>query len=181
MEKQKYFSNLLYTFIAVFVSIKSTTLFSEVFIPDPPSLNASSYILMEANTGKVIAEKDADLQIEPASLTKIMTGYIAADQVSRGFVNQEDKVYISVNCWKKGGSKMYIREGTYVLFSDLIKGMVIQSGNDASCAIAEHIAGSEEGFVQLMMKYASEMELNDTNYTNPHGWPDENHYSTARD
>ena len=181
MKKRKNFLNLLHIYIAIFLVIQSASLFSEVFIPEPPSLNASSYILIEANTGKVIAEKDADLQIEPASLTKIMTGYIAADQASRGFVNQEDKVYISVNCWKKGGSKMYIREGTYVLFSDLIKGMVIQSGNDASCAIAEHIAGSEEGFVQLMMKYADEMELYDTNYTNPHGWPDENHYSTARD
>ena len=181
MKKRKNFLNLLHIYIAIFLVIQSASLFSEVFIPEPPSLNASSYILIEANTGKVIAEKDADLKIEPASLTKIMTGYIAADQTSRGFVNQEDKVHISVNCWKKGGSKMYIREGTYVLFSDLVKGMVVQSGNDASCAIAEHIAGSEEGFVQLMMKYASEMNLNDTNYTNPHGWPGENHYSTARD
>ena len=181
MKKRKNFLNLLHIYIAVFLVMKSTSIYSEVFIPEPPSLNASSYILAEANTGKVIAEKDADLKIEPASLTKIMTGYIAADQTSRGFVNQEDKVHISVNCWKKGGSKMYIREGTYVLFSDLVNGMVIQSGNDASCAIAEHIAGSEEGFVQLMMKYASEMNLNDTNYTNPHGWPGENHYSTARD
>jgi len=181
MKKRKYFFSLLHIFVAMFLSTKTSSLFADIFIPEPPSLNASSYILIEANTGKIVAEKDADLQIEPASLTKILTGYIAADQISRGFIKEDDKVYISVNCWKKGGSRMYIREGTYVLFSDLVRGMVIQSGNDASCAIAEHIAGSEDGFVQLMMKYVSEMELKDTNFTNPHGWPDLNHYSTARD
>ena len=181
MKKHQLFPHILHISVVIFLAIKSTSLFSEVFIPEPPSLNASSYILMEANTGRIIAEKDADVKIEPASLTKIMTGYIAADQISRGFVEENETVNISVNCWKKGGSKMYIREGTNVLFSDLVKGIVIQSGNDASCAIAEHIAGSEEQFVKLMLKYTSELELNDTNFTNPHGWPNENHYSTARD
>ena len=165
-----------YLFVIILANIPFL-LFSQSFIPDPPSLNAASYILIEATTGKVIAEQDSDLETEPASLTKIMTGYVVADQLSKGFIDNDDEVFISVNCWKKSGSKMYVREGTYVLFSDLVKGMVVQSGNDASCAIAEHIAGSEEGFVKLMMKYSNEMGLRDTNFVNPHGWPDKNHYS----
>jgi len=169
-----------YLFVIILANIPFL-LFSQSFIPDPPSLNAASYILIEATTGKVIAEQDSDLETEPASLTKIMTGYVVADQLSKGFIDNDDEVFISVNCWKKSGSKMYVREGTYVLFSDLVKGMVVQSGNDASCAIAEHIAGSEEGFVKLMMKYSNEMGLRDTNFVNPHGWPDKNHYSSARD
>ena len=169
-----------YLFVIILANIPFL-IFSQSFIPDPPSLNAASYILIEATTGKVIAEQDSDLETEPASLTKIMTGYVVADQLSKGFIDNDDEVFISVNCWKKSGSKMYVREGTYVLFSDLVKGMVVQSGNDASCAIAEHIAGSEEGFVKLMMKYSNEMGLRDTNFVNPHGWPDKNHYSSARD
>ena len=169
-----------YLFVIILANIPFL-IFSQSFIPDPPSLNASSYILIEATTGKVIAEQDSDLETEPASLTKIMTGYVVADQLSKGFIDNDDEVFISVNCWKKSGSKMYVREGTYVLFLDLVKGMVVQSGNDASCAIAEHIAGSEEGFVKLMMKYSNEMGLRDTNFVNPHGWPDKNHYSSARD
>ena len=169
-----------YLFVIILANIPFL-LFSQSFIPDPPSLNAASYILIEATTGKIIAEQDSDLETEPASLTKIMTGYVVADQLSKGFIDNDDEVFISVNCWKKSGSKMYVREGTYVLFSDLVKGMVVQSGNDASCAIAEHIAGSEEGFVKLMMKYSNEMGLRDTNFVNPHGWPDKNHYSSARD
>ena len=169
-----------YLFVIILANIPFL-LFSQSFIPDPPSLNAASYILIEATTGKIIAEQDSGLETEPASLTKIMTGYVVADQLSKGFIDNDDEVFISVNCWKKSGSKMYVREGTYVLFSDLVKGMVVQSGNDASCAIAEHIAGSEEGFVKLMMKYSNEMGLRDTNFVNPHGWPDKNHYSSARD
>ena len=163
------------------LSSLSPFLLSEGFIPDPPSLNATSYILIDAVTKKVLAEKDSNQKIEPASLTKIMTGYVVADQISQGFVNLDDEVYISINCWKKGGSRMYIKEGTRVLLSDLIKGMVVSSGNDASCAIAEHIAGTEEKFVQLMMKYVSKMGLSNTNLVNPHGWPNDNHYSSAAD
>ena len=108
---------------------------------------------------KIISEDNSNQSTGLASITKIMTGYIAADQIAKGFVSLEDEVFISENCWKKGGSKMFIREGTRVLFSDLIKGMVIQSGNDASCAIAEHVAISEEGFVELMQLYIEEMGM----------------------
>ena len=168
--------------ICIFLVFVTVPLLSkETFIPDPPSLNAQNYFLIDATTGKVLAENNSTGRIEPASLTKIMTGYVVADQIKEGFVNFEDKVFISENCWRKGGSKMYIREGTYVSLADLIKGMVIQSGNDASCSIAEHIAGSEENFVQLMMKYTNQLGMTETNFTNPHGWPEEDHFSTAKD
>ena len=162
-----------------FVSL--STLAEESFIPDPPSVNATNYILMDSISGRILAEKGADERIEPASITKIMTGYVAADQADKGFVSLSDEVLISENCWRKQGSKMFIREGTRVLLSDLMKGMAIQSGNDASCAIAEHVAASEEGFVQLMNLYAREMGLKNTQFRNESGWPDPEHFSSARD
>ncbi len=165
--------------ICAFISL--SILAEESFIPDPPSLNATNYILMDSISGRILAEKGADEQIEPASITKIMTGYIAVDQAEKGFVSLSDEVLISENCWRKKGSKMFIREGTRVSMSDLIKGMVIQSGNDASCAIAEHVAASEEGFVQLMNLYARDMGLDNTQFRNESGWPDPDHYSSARD
>tara|TARA_Y100001936_G_scaffold152621_1_gene148844 strand:+ start:923 stop:2083 length:1161 start_codon:yes stop_codon:yes gene_type:complete len=167
--------------VGIFSLLSLSLLAEESFIPDPPSLNATNYILMDSISGRILAEKGADEKIEPASITKIMTGYVAADQADKGFVNLSDEVLISENCWRKKGSKMFIREGTKVLLSDLIKGMVIQSGNDASCAIAEHVASSEEGFVQLMNLYAREMGLKNTQFRNESGWPDPEHYSSARD
>lgn len=162
-------------------SLSSLIYSEESFIPKPPSLNASNYILIDSVSGRILAENGADERIEPASITKIMTGYVAADQISKGFVNLDDEVFISENCWRKGGSKMFIREGTRVLLSDLMKGMVIQSGNDASCAIAEHVAVSEEGFVELMQLYVEELGMNNTQFKNVSGWPDPEHFSSARD
>ncbi len=171
--------NFIKAGILFFLSL--SILAEESFIPDPPSLNATNYILMDSISGRILAEKGADERIEPASITKIMTGYVAADQADKGFVSLSDEVFISENCWRKQGSKMFIREGTRVLLSDLMKGMVIQSGNDASCAIAEHVAASEEGFVQLMNLYAREMGLKNTQFRNESGWPDPEHFSSARD
>ena len=167
--------------VGIFSFLSLSLLAEESFIPDPPSLNATNYILMDSISGRILAEKGADERIEPASITKIMTGYVAADQAGKGYVSLSDEVFISENCWRKQGSKMFIREGTRVLLSDLIKGMVIQSGNDASCAIAEHVAASEEGFVQLMNLYAHEMGLKNTQFRNESGWPDPEHFSSARD
>jgi len=171
--------NILLISICASLSISLSS--AESFIPEAPSVNASNYILLDAVSGRVLAEKGADEQIEPASITKIMTGYIVADQIQKGYIDNTDEVYISENCWRKGGSKMFIKEGSKVLVSDLIKGMVIQSGNDASCALAEHVASSEEGFVQLMKVYIKDMGLLNTNFVNVTGWPDPNHYSSARD
>ena len=175
----------LFKFISIFILFNSifASLLSgeESFIPKPPSLNATNYILIDSVSGRVLAENGSDERIEPASITKVMTGFVAADQIAKGFVSLEDEVLISENCWRKGGSKMFIREGTRVLFSDLMKGMVIQSGNDASCAIAEHVAISEEGFVELMQLYVKELGMENTQFKNVSGWPDPEHYSSARD
>jgi len=132
---------------------------NESFIPDPPSISSSNYILIDANTNRVLAEMNPDEEIEPASITKIMTGYVVSDQIQDGFITLDDEVLISENCWRKKGSRMFIEEGSRVVLLDLIKGMVIQSGNDATCAIAEHVAGSEDNFVDLMMRYAKKMAL----------------------
>ena len=171
----------LFLFFLSIFSLSSLIYSEESFIPKPPSLNATNYILIDSVSGRILAENGADERIEPASITKIMTGYVAADQISKGFVNLDDEVLISENCWRKGGSKMFIREGTRVLLSDLIKGMVIQSGNDASCAIAKHVAVSEEGFVELMQLYVEKLGMNNTQFKNVSGWPDPEHFSSARD
>ena len=153
----------------------------QTYIPDPPKIGAKNFILIDSITGKVLAQQSPDGKVEPASITKIMTGYVVADQIKQGFISENDEVLISENCWRKGGSRMFIESGKRVLVSDLIKGMVVQSGNDASCALAEHVAVSEEGFVDLMSRYIYDMGLKNTNFVNVTGWPDENHYSSARD
>jgi len=176
MKRLKKINYVIATFLVSFVLEAE-----ESFIPDPPSLNATSFILIDFATNRILAEKGSDEKMEPASLTKIMTGYVVSHQIADGYISLNDEVVISENCWKKKGSRMFIVEGSKVLLLDLIKGMVIQSGNDASCAIAEHVAGSEEKFVKLMMKYVKSLGLNNTNFINPTGWPNEEHYSTAKD
>lgn len=150
-------------------------------IPAPPQLAATGYILMDADTGKVIVEKNADESLPPASLTKMMTAYIVSQEVKRGSLNEEDMVNISVKAWRMGGSKMFIREGTQVSVRDLLLGVIVQSGNDASVALAEHIAGSEESFVDIMNQKAALMGMTGTHFENATGWPAEGHVTTARD
>ena len=170
---------VLYFFFSLVLSFLLSG--NESFIPDPPSISSSNYILIDANTNRVLAEMNPDEEIEPASITKIMTGYVVSDQIQDGFITLDDEVLISENCWRKKGSRMFIEEGSRVVLLDLIKGMVIQSGNDATCAIAEHVAGSEDNFVDLMMRYAKKMALDNTSFINPSGWPDVDHYSSAKD
>ena len=170
---------VLYFFFSLVLSFLLSG--NESFIPDPPSISSSNYILIDANTNRVLAEMNPDEEIEPASITKIMTGYVVSDQIQDGFITLDDEVLISENCWRKKGSRMFIEEGSRVVLLDLIKGMVIQSGNDATCAIAEHVAGSEDNFVDLMMRYAEKMALDNTSFVNPSGWPDTDHYSSAKD
>ena len=147
----------------------------------PPNIQATSYILLDAKTNKVLAELDSDLRKAPASLTKIMTGYLVEQEINLGRLGLEEEVQISVNAWRTGGSKMFIREGTRVTVSDLLKGVIIQSGNDASVALAEHIAGSEFDFAGLMNEQAKALGMNSSNFENPTGLPNDNHYSTAAD
>jgi D-alanyl-D-alanine carboxypeptidase (penicillin-binding protein 5/6) len=170
---------VLYFFFSLVLSFLLSG--NESFIPDPHSISSSNYILIDANTNRVLAEMNPDEEIEPASITKIMTGYVVSDQIQDGFITLDDEVLISENCWRKKGSRMFIEEGSRVVLLDLIKGMVIQSGNDATCAIAEHVAGSEDNFVDLMMRYAEKMDLDNTSFINPSGWPDTDHYSSAKD
>ena len=146
-----------------------------------PKLNLDGYILLEANTNTVIAEFNSDNQISPASMTKVMSGYVIADQIASGAISLDDKVLISEKAWKTGGSKMFIEAGKRVSVRDLLAGIVIQSGNDATVAMAEYVAGSEEGFVDFMNAYAAELGLSNTLFQNAVGWTDPNHFSSAKD
>ncbi|MBL6693987.1 MAG: D-alanyl-D-alanine carboxypeptidase [Proteobacteria bacterium] len=150
-------------------------------IPQPPDLGIGSYILYEPNTKKILVSYNEDMQVEPASLTKLMTSYVVADYINQGFVSLEDESRISIKAWKAPGSRMFIREGTRVKVSDLIKGMIVQSGNDASIALAEHIAGNEENFVLLMNDYAAELNMANTTFNNSTGLPDPLNLTTAKD
>lgn len=154
---------------------------AEPIIPSPPQISAESYLMMDVDTGKVIDEKNSDQRLPPASLTKIMTSYIVATEIGRGAIGLEDSVDVSVKAWQMEGSKMFIREGTKVKLADLLRGVIIQSGNDASVALAEHVAGSEDAFVDMMNQQAQLLGMDNTHFVNATGWPDENHYTTAAD
>jgi len=153
----------------------------EIPIPDPPELAAKGYLLVEHNSGRVLAESNADERLEPASLTKIATAYIVFRELAGGNLSLEDQVLISEKAWRTGGSKMFVEVGKRVGLEDLLKGMIVQSGNDASVALAEHIAGSEETFADLMNTHAERLGMKDSHFTNATGLPHEDHYTTARD
>lgn len=154
---------------------------AKVLIPAPPQLAASAWILLDANTGKVLVEHNADEQLPPASLTKMMTSYIVASELHSNKISEQDQVPISVTAWKMGGSKMFVREGTSVPLIDLLRGVIIQSGNDASVALAEYLAGSEGAFADVMNQQAALLGMTNTTYHNATGWPAEGHLTTARD
>ena len=154
---------------------------AQSLVPKPPKLNLNSYILIEASTNTVIAEFNSDNQIAPASMTKVMSGYVMADQIANGSISLDDKVLISEKAWKTGGSKMFIEAGKRVSVKDLLSGIIIQSGNDATIAMAEYVAGSEEGFVDFMNAYASEMGLTNSLFQNSTGFSDPNHFTSAKD
>ena len=152
-----------------------------VIIPKPPVLNATAYVLMDAASGEILVQKNADKQLPPASMTKMMTSYLATHELALGNLNEQDQVPVSVKAWKMGGSKMFIREGRDVALIDLIKGVIIQSGNDASIAVSEYVAGSEDAFVDLMNRHAQRMGMVNTQFQNATGWPAKNHFSSAHD
>ena len=149
--------------------------------PPPPEVDAVSYLSADAHSGYYLVEKNIDRRVDPASLTKMMTAYVAASQISGGHIAMTDQVTISERAWRMGGSRMFIDVGKQVSVEDLLKGVIIQSGNDASVALAEHISGTEEAFADLMNQYAAELGMKDSHFMNSSGWPDENHYTTARD
>ena len=159
--------------------ISSNFILSQSFVPNAPELNLKSYILIDPNTNTVIAESNSDGQIEPASMTKVMTAYVVADQIKNNLISLEDEVLISEKAWKMGGSKMFIEVGKRVSVLDLLKGIMIQSGNDASVAIAEYVGGTEDGFVDLMNAYAGSIGMNSTYFANSTGLPSEGHLTSA--
>lgn len=153
------------------------------FIPIPaePQLAAKSYVLQDNLSGKIIASKEPDQRLEPASLTKMMTVYVIDQELKAGRLTPDKMIRISEKAWRAEGSRMFVQVDTEVPLSDLIKGIIIQSGNDASIAVAEQVAGTEEGFAQLMNHYAEQLGMNNTHFMNATGLPDPNHYTTARD
>ncbi|TFH89772.1 D-alanyl-D-alanine carboxypeptidase family protein [Vibrio ouci] len=166
------------------ISLSFAVTAAPTIIPDPPALGAKGYILMDYNTGEVLVQKNSDKKLNPASLTKLMTAYVAGQEVNSGNIALDDQVRISRNAWAKNfpdSSKMFIEVGTDVQLMDLYRGLIVQSGNDASVAIAEHVAGSEDAFVSLMNSWSQKLGLVNTSYTNPHGLDSDGLYSTPHD
>lgn len=154
---------------------------ADIATPPAPTIAASAYILQDFHTGKILAENNADAKLAPASLTKIMTVYVVFRELSSGHLHLEDNVTISEKAWKTQGSKMFIELGTQVKIEDLLKGVIIQSGNDASVALAEHVAGNEETFADMMNQHAARLGMNNSHFKNSDGLPSPDHYTTARD
>lgn len=154
-------------------------------IPDAPAVEARSYVVMDFASGEVLASREPDLRVEPASITKVMLAYVVYDEVAKGRLKWDDTALISEKAWRQGKdsseSRMFLDLGSKVKLEDLIRGIVIQSGNDASVAMAEHVAGSEEAFAELMNQYAKRLGMKNTNFTNAPGMPHADHYTTAYD
>lgn len=159
----------------------SASMAAAPIIPPAPDVKATSYLLIDADSNEVLVEYQPHEQKAPASLTKIMTAYLAEQEIAAGRITEEDEVLISVNAWRTGGSKMFIREGTRVSVGDLLRGIIIQSGNDASIALAEHVAGSEGAFADMMNQQAQQLGMTNTNFVNATGLPASDHYSSAWD
>lgn len=147
----------------------------------PPELEARSWVLMDHNSGWVLASSNADERIEPASLSKLMTAYIAFRELKRGNIQLNTPIHISEKAWKTEGSRMFVKVNSDVSVEELLQGLIVQSGNDAAVALAEHIAGSESGFAEVMNATAAELGLNGSHFENSTGLPGPDHYSTARD
>jgi D-alanyl-D-alanine carboxypeptidase (penicillin-binding protein 5/6) len=150
-------------------------------VPAPPKINAKAFLLMDYNSGRILAEQDIDKRIEPASLTKLMTAYVVLYELRNGSISLDDEVRISEKAWRMKGSRMFIEVNSRVPLRKLMMGMIVQSGNDATVALAEHTAGSEDSFVTLMNKHAMNLGMVSTNFENSTGWPHKNHYTTVRD
>jgi D-alanyl-D-alanine carboxypeptidase (penicillin-binding protein 5/6) len=150
-------------------------------IPKAPSTGAKSFIIQDFESGRVLAEKNADQPVEPASITKLMTAYVVFNELQAGNIALGDMVTISEKAWRTPGSRMFVEVNKQVSVEDLLQGMIVQSGNDATMALAEHIAGSEETFAALMNRHAEEIGMTGSHFINTTGLPDENHYMTAKD
>lgn len=153
-------------------------------VPEAPQIAAKAYILMDYNSGKIIAENNSDEKLHPASLTKMLTSYVIGQEIKSGNISLDDKVSVSNNAWAKnfpGSSKMFLEPGKLVTVQELNKGIIIQSGNDACTAMAEHIAGSTDSFVELMNAWAKRIGMESSHFVNVHGLDNDDHFSTAHD
>jgi len=169
---------LLILFLAGSVSAAKDPKF---YIPEAPVIGAAAYIILDHNSGKVIAKNNSDERRAPASLAKLMTSYVIFQRIKGEFISLDDEVKISEKAWKTGGSRSFIEVGKLIKLKDLLMGMIIQSGNDASVALAEHVAGSEGTFVLFMNEYALDLGMSNTNFENASGLPNDNQYTTAND
>jgi D-alanyl-D-alanine carboxypeptidase (penicillin-binding protein 5/6) len=174
------FRSIIATTLLLVAGFQSA-LAAPVIVPRAPDLNASSWILIDATTGRVLTESNSNERLPPASLTKMMTAYIVSKEVHEGRISEADLVPISVNAWRMGGSKMFVREGTSVQLLESLRGLMIVSGNDATVALAEYVAGSEAAFADVMNQQAQLIGMENTNFKNSTGWPADNHYTTAAD
>lgn len=172
----------LFLFFGLLVTLfKVNAETAEITTPPPPPVAAAAYILQDYHTGKVFAENNADARLAPASLTKIMTVYVVFRELSNGHLHLDDMATISEKAWKTSGSRMFVELGNQVKIEDLLKGVIIQSGNDASVALAEHVAGSEATFADMMNQHAARLGMTNSHFKNSDGLPMEDHYTSARD
>jgi D-alanyl-D-alanine carboxypeptidase (penicillin-binding protein 5/6) len=153
----------------------------DVLVPNPPNLKVKSFILIDANSNKIIAQKNPNKEFEPASLTKLMSMYVVSNAIKNKQINLDDQISISTHAWKQQGSRMFVKAGSKVSAKDLIHGVIVASGNDATMALAEYTAGSENSFVDLMNSFAKSLNLQHTNFVNPTGMPAKNHFASAKD
>ena len=151
------------------------------FTPGAPNIDATGYIIMDATSGKVIAEKNAETRMPPASLTKLMSMYIISSALKNGQIHMDDKVRISTKAWKTEGSRMFVKVGDEVPLKDLLQGVIVASGNDATVALAEFVAGTEEAFTAMMNQQAKLLGMNNSHFMDSTGLPNKDHYSTAHD
>ncbi len=165
----------------LFIALANSVYAVPKVIPKAPDIAARSYILIDYNSGKIITQKNADMPVAPASITKVMTAYVVFVELEQGNIKLDDLVTVSKKAWQTPGSRMFIRVNTKVSIEDLLQGMIIQSGNDASVALAEHIAGGEDTFAALMNQHAQELGMKNTHFLNSTGLPNTEHKTSARD
>lgn len=182
----KNMSRKLFQILIIAFATFSLPAMAAVIIPSPPELAATAYLLIDAETGEILIEHNIDERLPPASLTKLMTAYIVSDEIARGKLKENEEVLITDDAWRRGGTKsggstMFLDPRTRVPVIELLKGVIIQSGNDASIALAQHLAGSEDAFADVMNQYAKLLGMENTHFVNATGWPAEDHYTTVRD
>lgn len=173
--------NLLILLVILVAQVFAPAYAQKMPVPAAPVIGAKSYLLIDSNSGNELASLKPDERLAPASLTKLMTAYAVFVSLRENQIKLADQVTVSEKAWRTPGSRMFIEVGKQVSVEDLLLGMIVQSGNDASVALAEHVAGTESVFAQMMNQYAAALGMRSSQFQNATGLPDENHYSTARD